>query len=184
MKSFRLLSLLVLFLAFSATAHARVVRVYVGKLNVNTASAADFTRLPGVGEVTAFRIVKEREKRGQFRDAKELREVKGVSARVFEGFRSYLATRGESDLRVYIDLNTVTMPLLLGIPGMSEGEARSILNFRKARGGFEKVEELLQVPGVERKRFAELSEWLTVVARQDDRRVKVAPPAEEKQKEK
>lgn len=183
MRFLGMLSLLVLFLVFAGTADARVVRVYEGKLNVNTASAADFTRLPGVGEVTAFRIVKEREKRGQFREAKELREIKGVSARVFEGFRHYLATRGESNLKVYIDLNTVTMPLLLGIPGMSEGEARSILNFRKARGGFEKVEELLQVPGVERKRFAELSEWLTVVARQDDRRVKVAPPPQEKKEQ-
>lgn len=162
-----MLSLLVLFLMFTATAHAGVVRVYEGKLNVNTASAADFTRLPGVGEVIGFRIVKEREKRGQFRDTKELKAVKGVSERVYEGFRNYVAIRGESNLKVHIDLNTVTKPLLLGLPGMSEGEARSILNFRKARGGFEKVEDLLQVPGVDRKRFAELSEWLTVAGKQE-----------------
>lgn len=165
MRLSRMLSLVLPFLLVAVTAHARVVRVYEGKLNANTASAADFTRLPGVGEVIGFRIVKERERRGRFRDSKELIGIKGVSARVYEGFRNYVATEGDSNLKVYIDLNTVTKPLLLGLPGMTEGEARSILNFRKAKGGFEKVEELLHVPGIDKKRFAELSEWLTVAGK-------------------
>ncbi|MCM2358824.1 MAG: helix-hairpin-helix domain-containing protein [Geobacteraceae bacterium] len=160
-----IISLVLLFLLVAVTAQARVERVYHGKLNVNTASAADFTRLPGVGEVIGFRIVKERERRGKFLDTKELKEVKGISARVFEGFRNHVALQGDSNLKVYTDLNTITKPLLLGLPGMSEGEARSILNFRKARGHFEKVEDLLQVPGIDRKRFAELSEWLTVAGK-------------------
>ena len=46
--------------ALSALAGTR--RVYTGKLNINSASAADLTRLSGVGEVIAFRIIKERER--------------------------------------------------------------------------------------------------------------------------
>ena len=159
----RSLSVILAFLLVAVTAHARVVRVYEGKLNVNTASAADLARLPGIGEVIGFRVVKERERRGAFKETKELKGVKGVSERVYEGIRTHVAIQGENSLKVYTDLNTVTKPLLLGIPGMSEGEARSILNFRKARGGFENMEELLQVPGIGKKRLAELSEWLTVV---------------------
>ena len=158
----RSLAVTLVFLLVAVTAHGKVVHMYEGKLNVNTASAADFTRLPGIGEVIGFRIVKERERRGAFRDTKELREVKGVSRRVFEGIREHVAVRGENSLKVYTDLNTITKPLLLGIPGMSEGEARSILDYRKAHGGFEKVEDLLQVPGIGKKRFTELCEWLTV----------------------
>jgi len=158
----RSLSVALAFLLVAVTAHARVVHVYEGKLNVNTASAADLTRLPGIGEVIGFRIVKERERRGAFRETKELKEIKGISERVYEGIRKHVAIQGENSLKVYTDLNTITKPLLLGIPGMSEGEARSILNFRKARGGFEKLEELLQVPWIGKKRLAELSEWLTV----------------------
>lgn len=152
----------VAFLLVAVTAQARVVRVYEGKLNINTASTADLTRLPGIGEVTGFRIVKERERRGAFRAADELKDIKGVSGRVYEMIREHIAVQGESSLKVYMDLNTITKPLLLGIPGMSEGEARSILNYRNAHGGFEKVQDLLQVPGIGKKRFAELSEWLTV----------------------
>lgn len=159
---FSLIILLTAFL-FSMPAEARVGRTYTGQLNVNTASAADLTRLPGIGEVIAFRIVKERERRGVFRKVAELRDVKGVSARIYEGIRSYVTVKGDSSLKVYMDLNTITNPLLLGIPGMTKEEACSILNYRKANGRFGKIEELKLVPGITEKRFTELSEWVTVV---------------------
>ena len=61
-----------------------------------------------------------------------------------------------------MDLNTVTIPLLLGIPGMSEGEARSIINYRKANGSYRDIETLGAVPGIDGKRLSELREWLTI----------------------
>lgn len=159
------LFLAIIFLVAAIPAHARIVRVYTGKLNINTASAADFGRLPGIGEVIGFRIVKAREQRGGFRDIRDLQGIKGISGRVYAGLRNYVAVGGESDLKVYMDLNTVTRPLLLGIPGMTEGEARSILNYRKAKGAFSRMEELRRVPGITEKRCAELGEWLTVARR-------------------
>jgi competence protein ComEA len=161
--SFGLVTALLIMVA--SPVHGKIVRIYTGKLNINTASVADFTRLPGIGEVTAFRIVKERERREKFKDARELKVVKGISARVYEGLNSYVAVSGESNLKVFMDLNSVTMPLLLGIPGMTEGEARSILNYRKAKGSFAKVEDLRQVPGIGEKRYSELREWLAVARR-------------------
>lgn len=158
---FFLVSLTLLLLAASFC-EARSMRVYTGTLNLNTASAADLTRLPGVGEVIAFRIVQDREKRGKFKDIRRLESIKGISPRVFFALQSYVATDGPSNLKVYLDLNSVTKPLLLGLPGMSEGEARSILNYRKARGQITSAEELRKVPGIDEKRYAELREWLTV----------------------
>jgi competence protein ComEA len=143
-------------------AEARTIRTYAGQLNINTASTADLTRLPGIGEVIAFRITKERERRGAFRDIAELRSVKGISLRLYEGIRNYVAVTGENSLKVHMDLNTVTKPLLLGVPGMTETEARTILNYRKAHGRFGNIEELKLVPGVGEKRFTELAEWVTV----------------------
>lgn len=153
---------LVLVLGMQGVSVAKVVRLYTGQLNMNTASAADMTRLPGVGEIIAFRIVKAREKRGQFHKLAELKEVKGVSERMYEGFGSYISLEGANTLHVHMDLNTVTKPLLLGIPGMSEGEADSILNYRKTLKRYVKREDLLKVPGIDGKRYAELCEWLTV----------------------
>ena len=164
----RLLShilLIILLLMIAIPSHTRIVRVYTGKLNVNTASVADFGRLPGVGEIIAFRIVKERERRGTFTDVRELKSVNGISRRLYEGLKNYVAVSGESNLSVYLDLNTVTRSLLLGIPGMTEGEARSVLNYRKAKGRFARVEELRLVPGITDRRVNELAEWLTVAHR-------------------
>lgn len=158
--------LLMLVMAFLAKpSSAKVLRIYHGKLNINTASAADFARLPGIGGVLSFHMVKERERLGKFSSITELSNVKGISPRIYSGIKNYVSLNGENDLQVLIDLNTVTRPVLLGLPGMSSTQARSIINYRKARP-FRSVEDLLLVPGIDRKRKQELAEWLTVVEKQ------------------
>jgi competence protein ComEA len=49
-----------------------------GKLNLNTATAAQLDKLPGVGPVLAERIVAYRESKGGFRSVGELRQVDGI----------------------------------------------------------------------------------------------------------
>ncbi len=48
------------------------------KLNLNTASATDLDSLPGVGPVTAQRIVDHRTRKGPFSSVDELRDVEGI----------------------------------------------------------------------------------------------------------
>lgn len=47
-------------------------------LNLNTATASELERLPGIGPVTASRIVVDREERGPFRSIDDLERVKGI----------------------------------------------------------------------------------------------------------
>lgn len=49
-----------------------------GKLNLNTATAAQLDKLPGVGPVLAERIVAYRDSKGGFRSVGELRQVDGI----------------------------------------------------------------------------------------------------------
>lgn len=49
-------------------------------VNLNTASAAELEALPGIGPVTAQRIVESRQRDGRFLRADDLRRVKGLSA--------------------------------------------------------------------------------------------------------
>lgn len=49
-----------------------------GKLNLNTATAAQLDKLPGVGPVLAERIVAYRESKGGFRSVADLRQVDGI----------------------------------------------------------------------------------------------------------
>ncbi|MBA3515504.1 MAG: helix-hairpin-helix domain-containing protein [Pyrinomonadaceae bacterium] len=57
-------------------------------INLNTASAADLQRLPGVGPVLAERIINYRDENGRFRRAEHLMMVRGISDRKFRELRS------------------------------------------------------------------------------------------------
>jgi competence protein ComEA len=52
----------------------------VGRVSVNQADAKVLKKLPGIGAVTAKRIVAYREKHGPFKALKDLVAVRGVSA--------------------------------------------------------------------------------------------------------
>jgi len=60
-------------------------------LDVNRANQRDFERLPGIGPVLARRIVEYRESRGAFHDIEQLRRVKGIGKKTFEGIRAFVA---------------------------------------------------------------------------------------------
>jgi competence protein ComEA len=55
-----------------------------GRVNVNMASVAELDRLPGVGPVTAQRIVAYREQHGPFVKIEQLRDAKLVNTATFE----------------------------------------------------------------------------------------------------
>lgn len=59
-------------------------------VNVNTATAAELERLPGVGSVLARRIVEHREAKGLFRRLEDLQEVRGIGPKLFRRLEPYL----------------------------------------------------------------------------------------------
>ena len=54
-----------------------------GTVNINTAAAADFVGLPGIGAKTAARIVEYRQKNGPFKKVEELMNVRGIGEKNF-----------------------------------------------------------------------------------------------------
>ena len=59
-----------------------------GPVNLNLATLADLDALPGVGPVTAQRILDWRTAHGQFASVDQLREVEGIGAKTFERLKS------------------------------------------------------------------------------------------------
>jgi competence ComEA-like helix-hairpin-helix protein len=56
-------------------------------ININTATSQELERLPGVGKVTAERVVAHRHQYGPFRRAEHLMMVRGISDRKFRAIR-------------------------------------------------------------------------------------------------
>ena len=59
-------------------------------VNINTATAADLDRLPGIGAKTAARIVDYRQKNGPFKKIEELMNVRGIGEKNFLRLRNQI----------------------------------------------------------------------------------------------
>lgn len=55
----------------------------VPAINLNSATAAELEKLPGVGPATAARIVEYRQKNGAFKKIEDLMNVRGVGEKTF-----------------------------------------------------------------------------------------------------
>jgi competence protein ComEA len=63
---------------------------------------------------------------------------------------------------VPVNLNTATLEQLDTLDGVGPGIARRILDYRVQHGGFRRVEELGEVPGIGDKRLATLTPLVAV----------------------
>jgi competence ComEA-like helix-hairpin-helix protein len=59
-------------------------------IDLNAASVKELQQLPGVGPVTAKRIVEMREKSGRFRRVEDLLAVRGISQKKLEALKPYV----------------------------------------------------------------------------------------------
>jgi len=59
-------------------------------IDINVASIKELEELPGVGPVTAQRIIDQRQKGGRFRRVEDLLAVRGISQKKLEAMRPYV----------------------------------------------------------------------------------------------
>ena len=59
-------------------------------VNINTASAAEFEALPGIGPKMAARIIEYRQKNGPFKKVEELMNVRGIGEKNFLKLKAQL----------------------------------------------------------------------------------------------
>lgn len=63
------------------------------KVNINTATIEELDKVPGIGLITAQKIVDYREKNGQFNSLDELKKVGGIGDTTLNKFRDYIDIR-------------------------------------------------------------------------------------------
>ena len=61
-----------------------------GLVNINTASESELMSLPGIGEVTASKIVADRQANGAFKTIDELKRVSGIGDKKFESLSALI----------------------------------------------------------------------------------------------
>jgi competence protein ComEA len=61
-----------------------------GAVNINTATANELETLPGIGEVTAQRIIDYRETNGPFETIEDIQDVSGIGPKTFEGMKDLI----------------------------------------------------------------------------------------------
>lgn len=64
-----------------------------GPVDLNRATAAELERLPGVGPVTAARIVVDREDHGPYESLEDLARVRGIGPALLDGLRDRVVVR-------------------------------------------------------------------------------------------
>ena len=69
-------------------------------------------------------------------------------------------------LVLVLNLNTATLAELETLPGVGPVLAQRIVDFRKKKGGFRRVEELLVIPGISEKKWKIIRERVEVKTKQ------------------
>lgn len=61
-----------------------------------------------------------------------------------------------------VNINTADMAGLCALPGVGEGRAKAIIEYREKQGGFRKKEDIMEVSGIGEKMYARMEPYLTV----------------------
>jgi len=154
--------LLMTLISYPSNSYPDSGKVLQGVLNIDTASENDFAMLPGIGKITAHRIIKFRDDNGGFKNLQEITRVEGVSQRLFISIKDHIALTGKSDLKILIDINSASRETLLTLPRISKNEAEAIINYRKRNEGYTRIEDLLLIKEIDKKEYEEIKELIIV----------------------
>jgi DNA uptake protein ComE-like DNA-binding protein len=127
---------------------------------INLADSNDWSRLPGIGERLASRIIRFREKLGGFYQTDQVAETFGLPDSTFQKIKPYLQVHSVSLKQ--IDINTATKEILMSHPYIRWQLARQITDYRMQHGSFQSVDELLQLALMDQVKFEKLKPYLTL----------------------
>lgn len=166
----------------STTTRRRTSRYsYSGKLNINTATAEELDKLPGIGPTTAARIVEYRDMH-KFKMISDIKKVKGIGDKLYEKIKPYIKVEGPSNFKAVkkrgttskatksksrsaiqgkININTASASELTALPGIGPAKAERIVEYRKMHGDFKSPHDIVKVKGIGEKTYEKLKDYIT-----------------------
>lgn len=61
-----------------------------------------------------------------------------------------------------VNINTANLEELMGLPGIGEGKAQSILQYRQEHGSFQSIEEIMNVEGIKEGTYSKFKDQITI----------------------
>lgn len=128
-------------------------------IDINKATPEEWQQLSGIGPSFSNRIVKFRDKLGGFYSIEQVGETYGLPDSTFQNIKLQLQP---SSIFKKINLNQATEEQLKKHPYISWNQAKLIISFRKMHGGFENVNELLQIKALDKKWLAKIKHYFVL----------------------
>ena len=159
--------------ALKAQLHGATINV----VDINSASSAQLQTLPGIGPVTARKILQFRIDNGGFQTPDQLLDVSGIGPATLENIRPLLSandpplltapTDATFDFEVpspskKLNINTASAAELESLNGIGPAKAAAILAYRAINGNFETVNQLTRVKGIGIKTLNKFIHLITV----------------------
>ncbi|MCB0507977.1 MAG: helix-hairpin-helix domain-containing protein [Chitinophagales bacterium] len=113
---------------------------YDFKIEINSATSADFEKLYGIGKVYAERIVKFRDKLGGFYSIHQIKDVFGIEDSVYQKFKKNLTIKPVNPTK--ININSATFEELTANPYFFSTVAKQIIGYRTKVKPFASVEDV------------------------------------------
>jgi len=130
-------------------------------ISLNTATAEDFKKIKGIGEVYSKIIVDYREKLGGFVYYYQLKETKIVDSLLYETIKTTFSLNKKFKPRT-ININKATLDQLKSHPYISWRLAEGIVEFRENFRDFESLGELKNIEQISDAYFDKIKLYLTV----------------------
>ncbi|MBR6004270.1 MAG: helix-hairpin-helix domain-containing protein [Lachnospiraceae bacterium] len=61
-----------------------------------------------------------------------------------------------------VNINAADSNVLVTIPGIGPSRAKDIISYREKNGGFQKIEDIMNIPGIKEKTFESIKDSITV----------------------
>lgn len=132
------------------------------KIDINVASKNQLMALPTIGAAKASSIIAYRNAYGPFVKASDLMFV--ISVDDYQAVKPFVKA-GEvvpNPGATLVDVNKDTIEELMTLPGIGEGKAKAIVDYRTNHGKFYAKDDLLYVPGIGPATLANIRDRVTV----------------------